>query len=685
MKELVKISDNFRKMAVKCVFAIFLFLATYILLIILAIGFTALCAYCGFLLMISYPMWLTIIFGAGLISLGIFILIFIFKFIFTSYQTDRAHLYEITAEQQPGLFSLIESIVTQINTNFPKKVYLSAEVNAAVFYDSSFWSMFLPVRKNLQIGMGLLNCVTVSELEAILAHEFGHFSQRSMKLGSYVYNVNRVIHNMLFDNESYQNMMKSWAGISAYISIFVNLAAAIIQGIQIILRKMYEIVNINYLALSREMEFHADAVAATVAGSQPLISSLMRLELADESLNTVFDYYNTKIATAEKTENFYPQQYFVLKFIAEKNALPVVEGLPQVSSEHFKRFKKSRLVLKDQWSSHPGTEERVSRIRMFNKPVKQLQQGIAVNLLRDKENLQQQITAYMFRTIQYHDTPQISDEQKFRDDFVMEYERKSYADLYNGYYYSRDPLSDKNEEAFGLPSKLSDTEGSLFDNKLIAMISSITAMNQDLLVLEQISDGFIKVKSFDYDGQKYTFQDCHLLMRQIRKELEFLNAQAAKRDEDIFEFFLQLAWKQDQLTGLKYHYYAYQLSVHNLVLLDIFNQLSNALYFIQVSTPFDQIRQNFLLVKKIEIQFRADVSQLLNGKLYEDEVTKEIRDRFERYLSKEWVYFTANTYHHEELDLLFKTLVDFQYVLHNTNFKKKKALLDFQACLWQNK
>ena len=76
MKELVKISDNFRKMAVKCVFAIFLFLATYILLIILANGFTALCAYCGFLLMISYPMWLTIIFGAGLISLGIFILIF---------------------------------------------------------------------------------------------------------------------------------------------------------------------------------------------------------------------------------------------------------------------------------------------------------------------------------------------------------------------------------------------------------------------------------------------------------------------------------------------------------------------------------------------------------------------------------------------------------------------------------
>jgi len=685
MKELVKISENFRKMAVRCVFAILLFLATYILLMILAIGFTALCGYCGFLLMISYPMWLTVILGAGLISLGILILIFLFKFIFTNYQTDRTHLYEITAEQQPGLFSLIGSIVNQTNTNFPKKVYLSAEVNAAVFYDSSFWSMFLPVKKNLQIGMGLLNCVTVSELEAILAHEFGHFSQRSMKLGSYVYNVNRVIHNMLFDNEAYENMLKSWASISSYISLFVTLAAAIIQGIQLILKKMYQIVNINYLALSREMEFHADAVAANVAGSQPLISSLMRLELADESLTTVFDYYNTKIATAEKTENFYPQQYFVLKFIAEKNALPVVEGLPQVSAEHFKRFKKSRLVLKDQWSSHPGTEERVAQIRLLNKPVKQLQPGIAVDLLLDKEHLQQQITDRLFRTITYPDTPEISDEQKFRDDFITEYEKRSYADLYNGYYYSRDPLADKDEEAFALPCKLSDCEATLFDNELLAMIASITAMTQDLLVLEQISEGSIKVKTFDYDGQKYTPPDCHLLMRQIRKELEFLSVQAAKRDEEIFEVFLQLAREQGQLRVFKQHYYDYQLSVQNQVLLKVFDQLSNALYFIQVSTPFAEIRQNFLLVKKVEIQFRIDVSQLLSGQLYQEAVTTEIRERFERYLSKEWLYFTVNTYHQEELDLLFKTLMDFQYVLHNTNFRKKKALLDFQARLWQNK
>jgi len=38
--------------------------------------------------------------------------------------------------------------------------------------------MFLPVKKNLQIGMALVNSVTVTEFKAILAHEFGHFSQK---------------------------------------------------------------------------------------------------------------------------------------------------------------------------------------------------------------------------------------------------------------------------------------------------------------------------------------------------------------------------------------------------------------------------------------------------------------------------------------------------------------------------
>lgn len=34
------------------------------------------------------------------------------------------------------------------------------------FYDSGLWSMLLPIQKNLEIGHGLVNSVTKSELKA---------------------------------------------------------------------------------------------------------------------------------------------------------------------------------------------------------------------------------------------------------------------------------------------------------------------------------------------------------------------------------------------------------------------------------------------------------------------------------------------------------------------------------------
>lgn len=77
-----------------------------------------------------------------------------------------------------------------------------------------------------------------------------------MKVGSYVYNVNQVIFNLLYDNESYERIIHSWANVSGYFSIFVVFAIKIIEGIQWFLKMAYELVNKSYMGLSREMEFH---------------------------------------------------------------------------------------------------------------------------------------------------------------------------------------------------------------------------------------------------------------------------------------------------------------------------------------------------------------------------------------------------------------------------------------------
>jgi Zn-dependent protease with chaperone function len=205
IKREIQLSKEFKTQATKAILAINLFALTYFIILLLALLLTGLCITGGVSLIVIKPMFITIALGIGLASLGVLILIFLLKFIFKSHKVDRSHLIEINEQQEPELFKMIREIVQSVGTNFPKKVYLSSEVNAAVFYDSSFWSMFFPIKKNLLIGLGLVNAITKEELKAILSHEFGHFSQRTMKVGSYVYNVNQVIFNMLFENESYEN------------------------------------------------------------------------------------------------------------------------------------------------------------------------------------------------------------------------------------------------------------------------------------------------------------------------------------------------------------------------------------------------------------------------------------------------------------------------------------------------
>src|SRR5688572_16691866 len=253
-------SAAFKKEVVRVMTSVFLFFIVYILLIILAMALAAASVYGGFMLIISVPKIITVMVGIGLMGLGLMVFFFLVKFIFAVSKMDQSRSIEIKADEQPELFAFIRQVTKDTQTPFPKKIFLSPEVNACVFYNSSFWSMLFPVRKNLQIGLGLVNALNLSEFKAVMAHEFGHFSQRSMKLGSFVYNVNRVIYNMLYENTGYSNTLQGWAKISNWFALFANITVEIVKGIQWVLRQMYATVNKNYMGLSRQMEFHADSV-----------------------------------------------------------------------------------------------------------------------------------------------------------------------------------------------------------------------------------------------------------------------------------------------------------------------------------------------------------------------------------------------------------------------------------------
>lgn len=672
----VQVSPNFRKMIGRAVFAIILFIITYLILLSLAIGLTVLCVMGGIALIVAKPMALTIGLGIGLASLGFFILIFLFKFLFKKHKVDRSHLVEISELDEPKLFSFIQEIVNEVKTDFPKRVYLSSDVNACVFYDSNFWSMIFPIRKNLQIGLGLVNTTSEQEFKAILAHEFGHFSQRSMKVGSYVYNVNQVIFNLLYDNESFDSMIQKWANISGYFSIFVSIAVKIIQGIQWILRKMYEFVNISYMALSREMEFHADEIAANVAGYLPLKESLLRMDLADHSYNSVLSYYDEKIPDNIKSKNIYREQGFVMNFLASQNNLSFKNNLPIVTELDLSKYNKSKLVIKNQWASHPSIEERIRALELTNIH-KTGNEKPAILLFENEENIQEKITGKLFSAVTYAETATSLDFEEFKTDYSQNFNKNSFPTGYNCYYDNKNPI-DFNVNSI-VEFYVSETMDMLFSKEKVDMVYDFIAFENDKNILTSIANKEYDIKSFDYDGQKYKSTEAQNLIPKIEIDQNSIKQKIKENDLNIYKFFYNQALKKGNANILKEKYinfFKQDSEYDNKVAL--YNKISDATNFISVVTPFEQIRENLKTLQPLEIELKSEIKKLIEDGTLKNEISQQTKEIFDKYLTKEWEYFNGSEYYNDNLQILFNATNEYNYLLSRKYFITKLDLLNYQ-------
>lgn len=681
--ELITVTPAFKKQAQSAITAIILFAITYILLLVFAVGLTILCVYGALEFVINYPRFITLALGLGLAGLGVLVLIFLIKFVFKSHKVDRSHLYEIQEKDQPELFAMISDIVKEVGTQFPKKVYLSADVNASVFYDSSFWSMLFPVRKNLQIGLGLVNSVTKSELKAILSHEFGHFSQRTMKVGSYVYNVNQVIFNMLYENNSYSKIVQGWANITGYFSIFAILAMKIVEAIQWTLKKLYAVVNKKYMGLSREMEFHADEIAASVTGYLPLKTSLLRLSLADHSLNTVLGFYDKLIEKNLTSTNIYTEQRFVMQFLAGETGIALKHNFPDVTLEDINRYNQSKLIIKDQWASHPSTEDRINRLQTLNPGEKLIDNAPANTLFTNIELLQQALQDKIFSQVTYSGDVAGNSLAAFTTTFTEDYKANSFPPFYNGYYDNRSP----EEFDTGIAPEEEDTIPleALFSAEKINLVYASIALENDINILTQVAANETDITTFDYDGKKYKKNDATILKAQLLEESALINTRLKENDIAVFNYFNARELKgegEKKLASLYIDFFNYRKSFETQVL--VCSELQQALQFVQYSLPTEQIVQNFSALESKENELKKIINGLLSLTIIEQEITEKIRKDFNQYLSGKLEYFGVGTYYDENLKTLF-TVIDASYhLLGRAYFLYKKHILTYQETLLKN-
>ena len=231
-------------------------------LIVLVLGAVA-GIYYLFLVIGRIPVQLAVALGLG----ALYTLLAIIRSVFTRVrETEPGRV--LTAEEAPQLWALTERVAQRVGTRPIELVYITPGTSIAVTERGGMWKKLRGAgQRCLIVGLGVLPGMTQSQFEAVLAHEYGHFSNRDTAGGNIAGQVQSSLRHM-----AYRLAMSGQAR-------WYNPAWLFVNGFH----RMFLRVT---LGASRLQEILADRYAALYYGAQNFIAGLTHV--VRQSL--VFDY-----------------------------------------------------------------------------------------------------------------------------------------------------------------------------------------------------------------------------------------------------------------------------------------------------------------------------------------------------------------------------------------------------------
>lgn len=677
-KKLPPITQEYKTQVRNSIFFILLFFLVYVALITFSLIMVAAIGYLVYEIIITVKFnYFVLLFCGGLIGMAVFVVIFLLKFIFSFQSNDTSQFIEIKRNQEPELFKLIDDVVNEVGTDYPKKVFLSNDVNAFVNYNSAFWSMFLPVRKNLTIGMGLINTTTVSELKAILAHEFGHFSQRSMKVGSYVNQANKMIYDMLYNNKGFTDSMDSFASTHAIIAILTKLAAWFIMGIQWILAKFYDFLYLKHMSLSRQMEFNADAIATYVVGSDVKSASLLRLEISDAAFANSLNFYLDKKIDFD-TKNIYNNQTTLLHYLAKENNHDVKNNLPYINENEIDRYNKSKLHIEDQWASHPTIKQRIEAIKKLNIPSENVDDRLAKSIVNYFEKYAEKFTDKLFEYNAISHTEKYLSETEFVENYKNLIIEKSFPKIFNAYYDFKNPIFENYEkiklELLNSDDSVIQTVEDLFSDEKVSLIFEKNALDNDSKVLEMVQKNSYKLKTFDYDGVKYTQKQTPKALQIVNERIILVDDEIKKNDDEIFKLVYQMASIEEKIKFSELVENFNHADKEFDVYFNAFNEFLPYIDFMSMRMEIEDILRNRNILLTKEKVFKDKIKEFLSS-VFGKYILAEDKQNLLDYVEADYLYFENKKYINWDINALDKALGKYQETLSSSYFKMKKELL----------
>jgi hypothetical protein len=200
----------------------------------------------------------------------------------------------------------------------PAEVYITPEMNAGVLQRRG--------RRVMVLGMPLMQVMSISQMRAVIAHEFGHYHGGDTRLGPWVYRTREAIERTL------RTVSRQGALLQLPFLWYGRLFMRVSQGV------------------SRQQEFAADRLAARVVGAKPMIEGLRKLAQGAIAFDV---YWQQEVVPLVEAGFQPPVAEGFTRFLAE----PAI--MKDVAAAAEQRLAQAHT---DPYDSHPPDAERIAAL-----------------------------------------------------------------------------------------------------------------------------------------------------------------------------------------------------------------------------------------------------------------------------------------------------------------------------------
>ncbi len=414
-------------------------LLTSILFLLLYFGILAGCVYLVYWGFDGPKQWIVI--RIILIPVSLLVFFVMFKGLLTMGGGTDDDYVEIKEKDNPKLYDFIDQLCQEIGSPFPEHIYAVPDVTAAMASRISFLNLFMAPKRDLHIGLGLVNCVNLSEFKAIMAHELGHCAQSGF-LNSYSIIVLNVILGIVQQRDWLDRMLEQGKNDKRSDGhVFFAIAYYIVVGIRMGLYGIFRGMVFLYTNIRRQREFNADLCGVRVAGSDAIVHGLKRTEFGQEALMQAWRDLQTAAEHRMYSADLYYHQVKAAEYLRKIRKDPTLGKPPELKGpldgKKIQVFDPDDDSQAPMWAYHPPLFDREENAKQIFVPAP-LDERSPWVLFDRAEKLKETVTFRAYReTLRVSRNVELAEPEQVQQFIDDEHVELTYDERYHGVYDDR--------------------------------------------------------------------------------------------------------------------------------------------------------------------------------------------------------------------------------------------------------